>query len=221
MRIIMSKNALIITGYSKTSTQVNQLQPSKELHLRGYEIVIIDPFIEKRKDWLFRNILISDFTTQDIINTVEKSLDSTWIKNTNIAFFYGYGTIPGCLQKDIKADKNIFLSPMIGRSTLKLTIFQKMIKSMFKNRFSALRDIDNESFQKKIIKSIFEMGMKGENIFFLPKDSKGIIQDERSFYSPDTIASLFGSIYPIRVRKHNDMISNKKVINTILDIIDY
>jgi hypothetical protein len=217
----MEKTAVIFTGYSKKSNFINHLTLAKELFSRDYGVVIIDPFAEERKKWLFKKTLITNSPTDSIIDSVEKATSSTFVSSPTVAFFYSYGAIPGILQKGFSAEKNIFLSPALGKGTIRWSLFQRFLlktTSFFPDLLPALKDMEDSSFQEKLLKKISYMELRGENIFLIPEDKKGRLLDERVHYSEKVLESLHGDIHNIRIRKHRDMLDNEKTVKKILDI---
>ncbi|MDD4409220.1 MAG: hypothetical protein PHW52_01030 [Candidatus Pacebacteria bacterium] len=218
----MTKTAVILTGYSSRPKIISQLPLANGLFKRGCEVVIIDPFHTKRSDWVFQHTMITSMTTEEIVYSVEKDIDCTFIKEADIAFFYSYGAIPGILQEEFEARQNVFLSPFIGKGTAKWSMFQKLLLKLAKaspNVLPALLDADSESLQKKLFEKMINMELRGENFFFIPKNRDNQFFDEKVCYPKNIINSLPGAIHLLKVKHHQDMINNPTIVNQILDTI--
>jgi hypothetical protein len=204
-------SVVIITGYSKRVPEETAMTLKKVLINMGYSVYVIDPFQREREKFLFRKTLLTRSSTEKIVESVEESYNGP--QEVNVAFFYSYGGIVGPLQKCFSARINVFLSPAIGKGTVRKTYLMKFLR--FFPFFPALRDIDSEKFQEKLSQKIRQL----KNLyFFLPRNMNNLLCDEKVSYSQEIISRLpyFESFI---VKRHIDMIQNTEIVERILEDI--
>lgn len=220
------KKAIIFTGYSKTDSSLMSSVLRSKLERKGYVVTVIDPFKKQRTSWFFRKTLITNNQTKDIVDEIERTLQSA-PENFDIAFYYSYGAIAGALmQKVFSANTNVFLSPAVGDKVVQWKPLEKILllaTGIIPNFLPALRDMKDSAFQSKILKKISYMGLASENHFFLPVSPRQKNEDGRVSYSEEIVDTMheLGEVHSLQVSKHTDMIKNSKVTDYILRTVNY
>lgn len=213
---MVSKKAVIITGYSKNPSELVAWNLKKMLEQKEYRVVVVDPFRDERGKLIFQKTLLSWCSSKDIVSSVNDALAEALAPDIDCMFCYSYGAIAGMFQDIVKVRRYVFLSPALGVGTVKFGTKEKFF-GLF---IPGLREMTDENFQEKIFERLCALKKAGSKTeFFLPRNQETEwLEDEKVEYPPSLIAGHFNlfreaTILPVKV--HRDMIGDPEVIGEI------
>lgn len=213
------KKAVIVTGYSKNPSELVAWNLKKMLEQKGCRVVVVDPFRDERKKWIFRETLLSWCLAKDMISSVNSALTEAnpLLEDIDYMFCYSYGAVAGMFQDVVKVHHYIFLSPALGAGTVKFGTKEKFF-GLF---VPGLKEMTDEDFQEQIFERLCSLRKAGSKIkFFLPRNPETEwIEDEKVEYSANLIAGhfdLFRETTTLPVKIHRDMIGDHEVIKEVL-----